>query len=98
MLHALLTAMEETVLTDPASDQATDQASDQVKQLLAAFYDDEALKTRELLDRLGLQHRPTFRRNYLHPALEGGWTGMTRPEAPSSPAQRYRLTPKGRKS
>ena len=104
MLEALLAAMEDAVVADPASDQASDQvsdqvsdqASDQVRQLLAVFHGDEALKTSELLDRLGLHHRPTFRKNYLGPALDGGWIGMTQPETPSSPTQRYRPTPKGR--
>ena len=93
MLQALHTAMTETALTDPASDPATDP----VKQLLAAFQGAEALKIGELLDRLGLRHRPTFRKNYLRPALAGGWIEMTQPQSPNSPAQKYRLTSKGRK-
>jgi DNA-binding PadR family transcriptional regulator len=45
---------------------------------------------------LGLSHRPTFRKNYLNPALEGGWIERTQSDSPRSPTQRYRLTPKGR--
>ncbi len=93
MLQALHTAMSETALTDPVSDLV----SDPVKQLLAAFHHDESLKIGELLNRLGLQHRPTFRKNYLRPALAGGWIEMTQPESPNSPLQKYRLTAKGRK-
>lgn len=106
MLEALLNAMEEMVLADQVSDQVTDQAgdqagdqsSDQIRQLLAVFNGDEPLKNSELMDRIGLQHRPTFRQNYLRPALDGGWISMTQPDSPSSPTQRYRLTPKARSS
>jgi len=45
---------------------------------------------------LGLMHRPTFRGNYLNPALAGDWIERTQPDSPRSPTQRYRLTPKGR--
>ena len=76
----------------------TDQVSDQIRQLLAVFNGDEPLKNSELMDRIGLQHRPTFRQNYLRPALDGGWISMTQPDSPSSPTQRYRLTPKARSS
>jgi len=93
MLQALHTAMSETALTDPVSDPV----SDPVKLLLAAFHHDESLKIGELLNRLGLQHRPTFRKNYLKPALADGWIEMTQPESPNSPMQKYRLSEKGRK-
>ncbi len=94
MLQALLTAMSETTLTDPVSDPV----SDPVNLLLAVFQTDEALKIGDLLDRLGLQHRPTFRKNYLRPALKGGWIEMTQPQSPNSPMQKYRLSEKGKKS
>jgi Fic family protein len=93
MLQALHTAMTDTALTDPVDDPV----SDPVKQLLAVFQGAEALKTGELLNRLGLKHRPSFRKSYLQPALAGGWIEMTQPESPSSPVQKYRLTAKARR-
>jgi hypothetical protein len=51
----------------------------------------------DLMQTLGLSHRPTFRNNYLNPALEGGWIERTQPDSPRSPTQRYRLTGKGRR-
>ena len=93
MLQSLLTAMSETALTDSVSDLV----SDPVKLLLAVFKDDETLKIGELLVRLGLQHRPTFRKNYLRPALEAGWIEMTQPQSPTSPVQKYRWSQKGLK-
>jgi hypothetical protein len=44
---------------------------------------------------LGLKHRPTFRANYLYPALEGGFIEMTLPDKPASRLQKYRLTAAG---
>jgi hypothetical protein len=69
--------MSETARTDPLSDP--------VRQPLAAFHHDESSNIGELLNRLGLQHRPTFRKNYLRPALAGGWIEMTRSESPAAP-------------
>jgi len=45
---------------------------------------------------LNIKHRPTFRDNYLHPALDAEFIEMTIPEKPSSSKQKYRLTDKGR--
>ena len=42
------------------------------------------------------KHRPSFRKNHLHPALEAGLIEQTIPEKPASRLQKYRLTPKGR--
>jgi hypothetical protein len=47
------------------------------------------------MERLGLRHRPTFRKNHLNPALALGLIEMSHPESPRSPVQRYRLTVKG---
>ena len=48
-----------------------------------------------LWERLGLKHRPTFRENYLRPALEQSLIEPTIPEKPTSRLQKYRLTAKG---
>jgi hypothetical protein len=50
----------------------------------------------ELRNILNIKHRPTFRDNYLHPALDVELIEMTIPEKPTSRLQKYRLTPKGR--
>jgi hypothetical protein len=48
-----------------------------------------------LMEALNLSHRPTFRNNYINPALENEWIERTQPDTPRSPTQRYRLTGKG---
>lgn len=51
----------------------------------------------DLMQALGLSHRPTFRNNYLNPALEDEWIERTQPDSPRSPTQRYRLTGKSQR-
>jgi len=91
MLQALRDAMREAGDTD----QVSDQVSDQVKMLLEAIGNSE-LSGSELMNALGFSHRPTFRANYLNPAMEGGWLDRTQPGSPRSPTQRYRLSAKAR--
>lgn len=89
MLQALRDALQEAASTD----QVIDHVSDQVASLIRVLGDHE-LGGAALLNALGLSHRPTFRENYLNPALEGGWVERTQPDSPRSPTQRYRLTRK----
>lgn len=86
MLGILLLAIEQTVNTD----QVSDQVSDQVRSLLAVM-GDQWWSRQQLMDKLGLSHRPTFRKNYLNPALEAGLIKMQNPESPRSPKQKYRI-------
>lgn len=45
--------------------------------------------TQQIMDRLNLKSRVSFRKNYLLPALEAGLIGMTIPEKPTSKNQMY---------
>lgn len=92
MLQALFDAIGEAIATD----QVSDHVSDQVKLVVEAIGNNE-LSSSDLMKALGLSHRPTFRANYLNPALEGGWIERTQPDSPRSPTQRYRLSEKGRR-
>jgi Fic family protein len=91
LLTAILTALRAVSGTD----QVSDQVSDQVKPLLKALKA-KPLSAVECMHRLKLSHRPTFRANHLHPALEHGLIERTLPDKPNSRLQKYRLTPKGR--
>jgi Fic family protein len=75
--------------SDPVTDQASDQASDQVQQLLAVM-DDRYWSAQDLMARLSLAHKPTFRKNYLTPALTAGLVVRQYPDKPRSPRQKYR--------
>jgi Fic family protein len=88
MLKALLDAIQQAT--------ATDQVTDQVARVIEALASGE-LGSAALMKALDLTHKPTFRENYLDPAMEGGWIERTQPDSPRSPTQRYRLTEKGRR-
>lgn len=75
--------------TDQDNSQVTDQDKTPVGRLLSAL-GDNTLSTAELMERLGLSHRPTFRKNYLNPALEQNLIERTIPDKPNSKNQRYR--------
>ena len=87
LLSALLTALREVA--------DTDQVSDQVAALLRVLKG-RTLSAVECMGRLKLSHHPTFRANYLNPALEAGLIERTIPDKPNSRLQEYRLTAEGR--
>ncbi|RON75435.1 cell filamentation protein Fic [Pseudomonas chlororaphis] len=91
----MLQALQQALFDGGQSDQVTDQVSDQVARLLQVLGGGVALKAGELMQYLQLAHRPTFRNNYLNPALVAGLIEMTHPDSPRSPAQKYRLTAQG---
>lgn len=74
--------------TDQVSDQDTDQ-DDNISRLIRALGDKEMSAT-DIMSRLGLSHRPTFRKNYLAPALEKGIIESTIPDKLNSKNQKYR--------
>ena len=89
MLEILLDTLRETTVVGDATDPAGKSGNPYVQKLLDVL-GDEVLSATEIMERLGLSHRPTFRKNYLVPALEQGIIEMTIPEKPKSRNQRYR--------
>ena len=91
----VLEAILEAIRKYHTIDQESDQITDQVARLLAELRDGPR-SAAEVMNALGLSHRPTFRNNYIRPALEAGLVEMTHPESPTARNQRYRLTASGR--
>ncbi len=89
MLEIFLGTLRETTVVGDATDPAGKSGNPYVQKLLDVL-GDEVLSATEIMERLGLSHRPTFRKNYLVPALEQGIIEMTIPEKPKSRNQRYR--------
>ncbi|GAB1483666.1 hypothetical protein MASR2M78_24820 [Treponema sp.] len=77
------------------TDQATEQVTEQVMRLLKCLLVKSG-QTQELMNELGLNHRPTFIYSYIKPAMDFGLVEMTQPDAPKSPTQKYRLSGKGK--
>lgn len=71
------------------SEDTTDQDKKSVEKLLHVLGDD-VLSAKEIMERLDLVHKPTFRKNYLNPALEMKLIERTVPDKPSSKNQKYR--------
>ena len=78
------------ILEDTWPSLASDQVTDQVARLLATLKGSPKTVA-ELMAELGLSHRPTFRKNYLRPAMDAGLVEMTRPESPTAKNKKYRL-------
>ena len=91
----MLETILEAVADFGSSDHVTDHVTDQVARLLAQLGDGPK-SANELMAALGLSHRPTFRKNYIHPTLSAGLVEMTVPESPTARNQKYRLTARGR--
>ena len=95
MLEIIRDTLMELSSTGYATDQDSDQVGDQdefpVHRLLAVLGGD-TLSAAELMARLHLSHRPTFRKNYLNPALKQGLIERTIPDKPNSKNQKYRKT------
>ena len=87
----MLQAIWDSLEMYSTSDQDTDQHSDQVKKLLSVL-STKTLSATELMGLLNLKHRPTFRKNYLHPAIKQGLIEMTLQDTPNSRNQQYRRT------
>ena len=89
MLKIILDTLSETSVVGGAADTSTDKIPVSVRKLLNALGDEE-LSTVELMERLRLSHKPTFRKNYLNPALEQELIEMAIPDKPNSRNQKYR--------
>ncbi len=80
---------------DDGTDPVADPVADPVDRLLAVLATGPQAPS-FVQTALALKHRPTFRANYLRPALNLGLVEMTLPDKPASRLQRYRLTDAGR--
>jgi hypothetical protein len=88
----ILRVILEALTTDQVTDQVTGQVGRLIKALALNW-----LSAVEIMGKLDLKHRPTFRVNYLNPALASGLIEMTAPDSINSPTQKYRLTEKGKR-
>lgn len=92
MLEIIRDTLKDTTVVGRSTDQDSDQVIDQdspINRLLAALGNEE-LSAAEIMKRLGLSHRPTFRKNYLTPALDKRLIERTIPDKPNSKNQKYR--------
>ena len=81
----MLTVILASIMT---TDPAGDPDADPVKKLLSVM-GGGYLSSAQIMAKVGLSHKPTFRKNYLLPALEQGLISMSHPNTPNSPKQKY---------
>ena len=62
--------------------------SNKIKALMSVI-ESYPMSSVELMEKLGLKSRATFRKNYIQPALEAGLIAMTEPDTPTNRNQRY---------
>lgn len=93
MLEIIRDSLTEVTVVDRSTDQHGGQVNDQDKiptERLLSVLGDKTLSATELMDRLGLSHKPNFRKNYLNPALEQNLIERTVPDKPNSRNQKYK--------
>ncbi len=91
LLELILSSCRQFYIPDSALSFAKDGPKQNRRiALLLRVMGDATLGATELMARLELSHKPSFRANYLLPALEAGLIEMTIPDKPQSPKQKYR--------
>jgi Fic family protein len=88
-IEFLLITVYDALIEIANTEQVTAQVTVQVEKLLNVLGYKE-YSTKEMMELLGLKHRPSFRDNYLLPALALGYMEMTIPEKPTSSKQKYK--------
>ena len=86
MLDAIIETMQETLMQ---SNIETSSLSTQAKRLLDVFEDGVPYTTLELMQKVNMKSRSSFKKHYLDPLLQSGMIEMTIPETPNSRNQRY---------
>ena len=83
MLHMIDESLKEII-----SQSNVDVINQNVRELLDVMMD-IPMTSREIMVRLGIKSKETFRNSYLNPAMEIGLVKMTIPDKPTSKNQKY---------
>jgi fido (protein-threonine AMPylation protein) len=86
--------MPETVQAENKYRTSTEQAAEQVRAIVAAL-GKEQLTLKQIMDKIGMKHRPNFIDNYLNPAVAEGYVRLLYPDKPRHPRQKYLLSVRG---
>lgn len=86
MLDAIIETMHETLRQTHIDSESL---SIQAKKLLTVMEESVPLTTLELMQKVGIKSRSSFKKHYLDPLLESGFIEMTIPNTPMSRNQRY---------
>lgn len=91
--------------TQQAPEQAPEQVPEQVGDLfhinnplvigLIRVIGHDEFSISQLMERVGLKHRPNFMKYHLNPAIADGYVRLRYPDKPRHPRQKYLLTARG---
>ena len=73
---------------------STEQVPEQVSSMIMAI-GEEQFTLKQIMDKIGMKHRPNFIENYLNPAIAESYVRLLYPQSPRHPRQKYLLTVKG---
>ena len=82
--------IQPNIATRTSTEQVTEQALAIVKAI-----GNEQLTLKQIMDKIGMKHRPNFIDNYLNPAIADSYVRLLYPDKPRHPRQKYLLTVKG---
>lgn len=86
--------MPENILAGDKHRTSTEQATEQVFAIIKTI-GKEQFTLKQIMDKIGMKHRPNFIDNYLSPAIADGYIRLLYPDKPRHPRQKYLLTVKG---
>lgn len=72
----------------------TEQVNDAERKLIISIGEQE-LSMKQIMEAIGMKHRPTLLYNYIDPAIKAGIVTLLYPDSPRHPRQKYKLTVKG---
>jgi fido (protein-threonine AMPylation protein) len=89
-----LTEQADRTSTEQVPNKLTEQLSAPLSAIVKAI-GTEQCSLKVIMERIELNHRPTFIANYLTPAIQSGFVTSLYPNNPKHPKQKYLLTVKG---
>lgn len=69
-------------------------STEQVRSIIMGI-GEEQFTLKQIMDKIGMKHRPNFMNLYLNPAITEGYVCLLYPQSPRHPRQKYLLTVKG---
>lgn len=80
--------------TEQVPNKLTEQVNDAERKLIISIGEQE-LSMKQIMEAIGMKHRPTLLYNYIDPAIKAGIVTLLYPDSPRHPRQKYKLTVKG---
>ena len=80
--------------TEQVPNKLIEQVNETERKLIMCIGEQE-LSMKQIMEAVGMKHRPTLLYNYIEPAIKNGVVTLLYPDSPRHPRQKYKLTIKG---